>query len=95
MSSELEEIRKDIKTLIGNVSALGQKVEDLNIPTQPCSFFSNHVENFHKNTLIDQIKKQAINVIVSVVIVGLLGYIYLGFKQEAKADTAQTVKKGP
>jgi len=95
--SELQEVRGDIKQLIATVSQLKQKVDDLNLHSPPCSILDNHIKVTHKNTTIEAIKKQVINVITSVVIIGLLGYLYLGFKAEAKEQnkTPQAINKGP
>lgn len=90
MSEELPELRRDIKDLSIKIATLTQKIEDLDIPTQPCKEFQAHINDYHKNTLGDQIKERAINTIITAIMLALLGYVWLGVVKDVSTIQLNT-----
>ena len=86
MSDDLREMRNDIKDLSIQVARLSQKIEDLQIPGRPCDYFVDHINTYHKNTLGEYIKQQAITTIVTVTIIACIGYLWVGFAVDVNKD---------
>ena len=76
---EINELRRDIKGLSINIATLTQKIEDINVPIQPCVYHKEHLDRYHKDTVSDKIKDRAINTITTALILAILGYIWIGF----------------
>jgi hypothetical protein len=90
MSEEIPELRRDIKDLSIKIATLTQKIEDIDIPKQPCRDFRDHINNYHKNTLGDQVKDRAINTIITAIMLALLGYVWLGVVNDVTAIQLST-----
>jgi len=78
MGSELDEIRRDIKSLLIESARTNQKLEELSNERHlpPCKSLKKHIEDEHVNTMSRKVREVTVLTLIPVIVLSVAGYVY-------------------